>query len=427
MHKIWVVLQREFLEKVRTKWFIISTVLGPVLMIGLVTLPVLLASRGAKERSIVVLDVSTMGFGDRLSSKLADTVTGRRLRVRSVQADASRMGVVAESLTRGVGAGGLDGFLIVTDSTLRYGKAEYRGTNVSSLTDMQRLDRRLEDAVIAERLSRAGVDTAVVRSAQVPKVGVKALKIVNGKVTTESGVGSFILAYAMWLILYVSILIYGMQLMGSVVEEKNTRIVEVLVSSLSPFELMAGKILGVGSVGLFQMAIWGVSAAAMFSQQAHVAQMLGATDASASAFQLNVTFATVGIFLAYFLLGYFLYASMFAAVAAMVSTDTEARQAAQPVIMLLVVPTAMIINVLNDPGGTPAFWLSTIPFTSPIAMPVRWAAAPVPPSQVVVSLAVLAVTVVGIAWVAARIYRVGILMYGKRPSLKELVRWIRTA
>jgi ABC-2 type transport system permease protein len=154
--------------------------------------------------------------------------------------------------------------------------------------------------------------------------------------------------------------------------------------------------------------------------------MLGGS-AAASTLHVNVSAATVVVFLAYFLMGYFLYSSMLAAVAAMVSTEMEARQAANPIIMLLVVSYVLMFAILNDPSGSLAFWLSTIPFTSPIAMPVRWAAAQVPAWQLATSLLVLAGSVVGLAWVASRIYRVGILMYGKRPSLKELVRWVRTA
>lgn len=421
MRKIWVVLRREFLEKVRTKWFIIATVLGPILMISLVAAPILLATRGARERAIAVLDVSTSGFGPRLAAALTEA---QRLRVSMVRGDLSSLGSLSDSLTHRVGSG-LDGFLIVTDATLEDGKAEYRGTNVSSLVDMQRLENRLRGAVIEERLARSGVDPGVVRAAQLA-ISLKTLKVVNGKTTTESGAGSFAVAYAMWLILYMSIILYGVQVMGSVVEEKTNRIVEVLVSSLRPFELMAGKVLGVGAVGLFQLGIWGLSAALLFGQQARLISILGGGP-SASGIQISLHVGTVVVFLLYFLLGYFLYASMLAAVAAMVNTEMEARQAANPVIMLLVVPSVMMIGILNDPTGTVAFWLSTIPFTSPIAMPVRWAAAPVPLTQLLLSIAVLAGSVVVITWLAARVYRVGILMYGKRPSIKELARWIRTA
>jgi ABC-2 type transport system permease protein len=154
--------------------------------------------------------------------------------------------------------------------------------------------------------------------------------------------------------------------------------------------------------------------------------LLGGSAAATSAVHVNLSAPTVVVFLAYFLMGYFLYSSMLAAIAAMVNTEMEARQAANPVIMLLVVSYVLMFAILNDPNGPLAFWLSIVPFTAPIAMPVRWAAAQVPAWQIAVSLAVMASSVVGVAWVASRIYRVGILMYGKRPTLKELVRWVRT-
>jgi ABC-2 type transport system permease protein len=150
-----------------------------------------------------------------------------------------------------------------------------------------------------------------------------------------------------------------------------------------------------------------------------------ATAALASMPFPEVPVATVVIFLSYFLLGFFLYAAMFAAVAAMVNSESEARQAQTPVVMLLVIPTVLMIGILNNPDGSMALALSMIPFTSPIAMPVRWAAAGVPGVQVLGSIALLAATVLAITWVAARVYRVGILMYGKKPGIRELVRWVR--
>jgi ABC-2 type transport system permease protein len=135
---------------------------------------------------------------------------------------------------------------------------------------------------------------------------------------------------------------------------------------------------------------------------------------------------TVVVFLSYFLLGYFLYAAMFAAVAAMSSTEAEARQAQTPVVMLLVVPSILMVGILNDPNGGLAVVLGLIPFFSPVAMPVRWAAAPIAPGEVLLSLTVLVLALVAVTWLAARIYRVGILMYGKRPSLREAWRWVRT-
>jgi ABC-2 type transport system permease protein len=259
-------------------------------------------------------------------------------------------------------------------------------------------------------------------------VDLETKKVQKGEVTEESGEASFFLAYAMWLLLYIAILLYGIQVMGSVVEEKTSRVVEVLVSSLKPFELLSGKILGVGAVGILQLGIWVGFGKLMIDQRELLATMLGQGEAGQALAGIpmpEISFTTIAVFLTYFILGYFLYAAMFAAVAAMVNSEQEARQAQTPVVMLLVVPTVLMIGILNNPDGTMAVTLSLVPFTSPIAMPVRWAAAPVGTDQLAGSIAILGATLVGITWLAGRIYRVGILMYGKKPGVRELVRWLR--
>src|SRR5258706_1518014 len=231
----------------------------------------------------------------------------------------------------------------------------------------------------------------------------------------------------MGVILYMSILIYGINVMSSVLEEKTTRIVEVLVSSLRPFQLMLGKVLGVGAVSIFQFILWGVLGRFLISQGRHMLSGKQMGDAG-EVFQVpHVSAATAAVFVAYFLGGFFLYSAMFAAVGAMSSTEQEARQAQQPVMMLLVGSFISMFAMLNDPGGNLAVTLSLLPFTSPIAMPVRWAAGTLPVSEIALSLGILVVSIMVVTWVASRIYRVGILMTGKRPSIAELVRWVRTA
>jgi ABC-2 type transport system permease protein len=424
MRKIWVVIRREFIERVRTKWFIIGTVLGPVFMFGVIALPILMAEKGARVRNVVIVDATTTGFGERLTAMLAQSgsVQATRLTV-----DTPDLEGTADSLAGRVGQG-LDGFLLLTDAVVDDGRAEYRGSNVTSPTDMRTLQVTLRGAVFSERLRREGVEPGVVSRAQIP-VDLATVNIRHGKVTGESGQASFFLAYVMWFLLYMAILLYGVQVMGSVVEEKTSRVVEVLVSSLKPFHLLAGKVVGVGAVGLLQMGIWVGFGKLVLDRRAELAGLLGggseATAALASMPFPEVPVATVVIFLSYFLLGFFLYAAMFAAVAAMVNSESEARQAQTPVVMLLVIPTVLMIGILNNPDGSMALALSMIPFTSPIAMPVRWAAAGVPGVQVLGSIALLAATVLAITWVAARVYRVGILMYGKKPGIRELVRWVR--
>jgi ABC-2 type transport system permease protein len=331
-------------------------------------------------------------------------------------------------LAREVDTSPLDGFLLISDATVAEGKAEYRGSNVSSMSDMRTLQATLRASVFAERLQREGVEPSVVGRAQIP-VEMATVKIRDGEVTGESGEASFFLAYMIWFLLYMAILLYGVQVLGAVVEEKASRIVEVLVSSLRPFDLLAGKVIGVGAVGLLQLGIWLGAGKLLLDRRADVARMLGQSAEQAAAIGSlslpEVPITTVVLFLTYFLLGYFLYAAMFAAVAAMVNTEAEARQAQTPVVMLLVIPTVLMIGILNNPDGNMALTLSLVPFTSPIAMPVRWAAAPVPLTEVAGSIAILFATVVVITWIAGRIYRVGILAYGKKPGLKELVRWVK--
>lgn len=423
MRKIWVVVRREFVEKVRNKWFIISTVLGPLLMASFVVLPIVMAERGGAQRRIVVVDLGTVDLGDRLIGVLRapQPVTATLLDV-----ELADLAEVADSLTARVGAKEIDGYLIVSEEAVEDGRVEYRGSNVSSMADMQVLERLLREAVMTERLGRAGVDAEVVQRARIP-LRMRTLSIRGGKVTEGSGESAFILAYAVWLVLYMAILLYGVQVMGAVVEEKTSRVIELLISSLRPFQLLAGKVIGVGAVGLFQLAIWGVCAWLLFQQRDLVLRLVGIDAGPTGGFAFPaVPLETVAIVLTYFLLGYFLYAAMFAAVGAMSNSDAEARQAQTPVIMLLIIPTVLMLGILQQPDGGMAVSLSLIPFCSPIAMPVRWAAATVPIEEVALSIGLLVAALLLVVWVAARIYRVGILMYGKRPSPKELWRWIRT-
>jgi ABC-2 type transport system permease protein len=280
--------------------------------------------------------------------------------------------------------------------------------------------------VVKARLEVRGVNPDVVDWAQGIKITLDQKKIARGRTTTESAGQSFALAYVMAILLFMAILLYGVNVMSSVLEEKTTRIVEVLVSSLRPFQLMLGKVTGAGAVSFFQFVIWGVSARLLISLRGPIAGLLGKDQIAAQQLQLpHIPFGTVAVFLAFFLGGFLLYSAMFAAVGAMSSNEQEARQAQQPVTYLLMISYLSIITLTNDPSSHFAKTLSVIPFTSPIATPVRWTAGSMGMGELAGSLAMLLVAIVAVTWVAARIYRVGILMTGKRPTMKELVRWVR--
>jgi len=422
MRKIWAVIRREFIERVRSKWFVISTVLGPVFLILMAVLPSLLLTKGGALRSIVLLDEGAGALVERVEAQLERS---NRFDVRVLPADAERHEGTVDSLTREVRERIIDGFLIVTGATLEAGEAEYRGRDVSSIADMEVLERVVRQAVTVERLGRRGVDPTVVQEAQ-SGIQVRTLRISRRGTTGESGGATFALGYGLAVILYVVTLAYGITVMRSVIQEKQDRIIEVLVSSLKPFELMLGKVVGVGAVGLLQMSIWGAVGLATIRYRIRVLGLFGVPAEAIGQIQLpTVGFELLAVVVAYFLLGYLFYSSLFAVVGAAVSTEAEAGQAQQPVMMLLVISLFLSIGALANPGGQLAAVSSLVPLSAPNVMPVRMATSDVPPSQLMLSLAIMGVSTLFVVWLAARIYRIGILMYGKRPSIRELARWAR--
>ncbi len=415
MRKVWVVIRREFVERIRRRWFWVGALVGPLLFGVILFLSMQLGQGGVQ--TIVVVDGTTPPVGERITQQLDRTGAVRAVRIPAAPG-------AIDSLTTEVRAKRLDGFLVVTDATIESGNAEYRGSNV--FAGKATLQHPVEEALTAVRLERAGVDPEVVARARMP-VRLDTRKISRGETTQESAEQSFSLAYFMGIILYTAILLYGINVMSSVLEEKTTHIVEVLVSSLRPFQLMLGKVLGVGAVSIFQFLIWGVAGRFLLARRASPltpSELAGSGDV----FQVpHVSGATFALFIAYFLGGFLLYSAMFAAVGAMSSTEQEARQAQQPVAWMLVLSFVSMFALLNDPNSTLAVTLSLIPFSAPIAMPVRWAAGSLPGYEIGLSLGILVVSIVAVTWIAARIYRVGILMTGKRPNLRELVRWVRAA
>ncbi|HTI06349.1 MAG TPA: ABC transporter permease [Gemmatimonadales bacterium] len=417
MSKIWAVIRREFVERVRTRWFWVSALLGPVLLTGVIVYQIKQSAGGA-VRDVAVLDSSTSGLGDRVVDAL---VISQAFRATRVPAGPHAV----DSLTNLVEQKDLNGFLIISDELTKSGKAEYRASNlaIGTIEEMQRALNRLVEKV---RLESKGVDPTVVDWAQV-HVALDQKKIIGGKARSESAGQSLVMAYITAVLLFMAILLYGVNVMSSVLEEKTTRIIEVLVSSLRPFQLLLGKVLGAGAVSFFQFVIWGVSARLLIALRGPIARSLGADPSKLNLSLPEIPFATLVVFLAFFVGGFLLYSAMFAAVGAMSSNEQEARQAQQPVTYLLMISYFSIIGLTNDPSSTLARTLSLVPFTSPIATPVRFTAGSIPIWEVALSWGILVVAIVGVTWVASRIYRVGILMTGKRPTLKELVRWVRTA
>jgi ABC-2 type transport system permease protein len=419
VRKVLAVIRREFVERVRTKWFWVGTILGPILFGGLIVFQFLLTTTTGGERRMVVVDGTTSPFGARLSAGLAAAIP--RFRITWITAGPG----VIDSLRDEVVAKRLDGFLLVDDRTLEAGTAEYRGSNASAPGDIELLERVLGRLIFVARLDRLGIDPSVVRHAE-GGVHLATQRITRRGDAVEGGEQGVLVAFATAVILLMPILIYGIQVMGSVLEEKTSRIVEVLVSSLRPFQLMLGKVIGAGAVGLLQLSVWVASAAFVTSQQGRLGRLVGVGVAPPGAgIRLpHVPAATLVVLFAYFLLGYFLYAAVFAAVGAISSNEQDGRQAQMPISFVLMIPYVSLFGILNEPNGQVAVFMSLLPIWSPIAMPVRWSATAIPIGELTLSLLILLASVVGVTWVAAKIYRVGILMTGKRPSIREVLRWV---
>lgn len=435
MRKAWVVAKREFLERVRTRQFIIGTVLGPVLMAALFVVPILLSGPSSSKR-IAIVDAADGDFGAKVEAAMARSIIaegdeGERPRFivtripAAGRSDEVRDSLIAAVGLKGDGDEGLTGVLVVSDKVLTNDSLSYFGSNVTSLSEMGIMNRLVRDVAVAERLARLGIDPAVLGQAVRP-VALVTTRVSRGKATGDSGESSFALAYVMSMLLYMTLLIYGMQVMTSTVEEKTNRINEVLVSSLRPFELLLGKVLGVGSVGLLQMGIWVGAAYGIATARVPLAGMLGVSAEAVSALPIpNIPLGLVLVFLLFFLLGFFFYSAAYAAVGSTCNTVQETQQAQIPITLMIIAGLMVMFKLLNEPNGQLAQIMSLIPPLAPFVVPVRYSLSPLPLPELALAAFTTGLGVLGMAWVAGRIYRVGILMYGKKASFREIFRWIR--
>jgi ABC-2 type transport system permease protein len=435
MHKTWAVIRREFLERVRTRQFLIGTVLGPILMAVLIMAPILL-QRNTRVKHLVVLDAAQGQLGSRVEQALAkatrDNKPGGAVRYRVERVvtgdrplEAVRDSLVAMTDRRELGEKSLDGVVLITEDVLTRDTVKYLGGNVGSMAEMGALSRTVRQAVLVEKLTRAGIDPNLM-VASVKPVDLYALKVSQGQLTGQSGEASFALAYVMSFVLYMALLLYGVQVMTSTVEEKTNRINEILVSSLRPFQLLLGKIIGVGSVGLLQLSIWAGTAWLLTSQRLAIAKAFGTSPEAISAMPIpDIPAGVLAVFLLFFLLGFFFYSAAYAAVGSSCNTVQETQQASMPVTILIAAGLMLMFRLLDEPNGHLARVLSLVPPFAPFVTPVRNSLSPLPLQELLASVAVMIIGVLAMAWLAGRIYRVGILMYGKRPSMREMLRWVR--
>jgi ABC-2 type transport system permease protein len=342
----------------------------------------------------------------------------RSFQLTEVNTEGRSVDAAKGELDRQLLAKQLDGYVILPPDFITTGKAEFFNNNPGDVLSGSILTASLTRALREQRLVEANVNEDTRRDL-FRRVDLETVKIGATGEERDAG-GSFVLVFGVGFIMYLAILMYGQVILGAVIEEKETRIAEILFSSVKPFTLMMGKLVGVSLVAVTQLAIWGVFAAVALYVISVLARGL---DASIP----RIPFSHYIYFVLFFLLGYFIYATFYALVGSMVTTMQEGGQLAMPIILILVVSFYLFLPVSRSPDSSFSFWLSMIPFTAPVAMLVRIVTQTPPFWQIALSLLIGFGGVVLIMWFASRIYRVGMLMYGKRASLPEALRWARQA
>ena len=432
--KIGIIIAREFLQRVTKKSFIITTILFPVLMIGLMIAPALIMAFSTTEtKEIYVIDHSgivaqNLKSSDEVSFVIADEGAPDTLRTH----------------------GNSYGVLFIGNNIVeKPGNVQLYIGEASSMAVERTITSQMEEIIKDEKLKRYNIEniTEILRNVETT-VTLQTFRTDsdNEESTSSSSMVSYAIGTLLSLVLYMFLLMYGQMVMTSIIEEKNNRVLEVMVSSVKPTQLMVGKILGIGSVAVTQIAIWGVlissavgillpmllpadimaqatalNAGTLDSSASNVdADLLGVIAAAGNVAYIVKLFALMAAFL---LGGFLFYASMFAAIGSAVDNIQDASQLQTAAIMPIIIALVISMSVATDPNSPLAFWTSLVPFTSPMIMMMRipfgiatW--------EIALSLGILYISIIGMIWIAAKIYRVGIFMYGKKPSLKELIRWI---
>ena len=420
-----VVARREYLARVRTKGFWLATIALPLLLAAMGVVPTLLMVGADTGQRLVVVD-ETGEIGDLLRRELGASeipglqeVAGFTLTVEAPAAD--RQAQRAE-LNRRVLDGEIDAWSWLDDASITEGRIGYNAESVSNFLTQERLEDALSRAVRVYRLERAGYDAEAV-SELTSGVRLKTSKISEEGEKEEGAEAGIILAYLLFFLLYMVLLIYGQQVMNGVLEEKTSRIVEVIVSTTRPFELMLGKLTGVCCTALTQLGIW-LAALAVVTLPGVVSAMAWIPE------EVDLPTFAPGIFLHFlicFLLGFFLFSSVYAAIGAAFNNVQEAQQFASVAVFFLIAPVFFFWVVINDPDSTVSVVTSLVPLFTPLLMMLRIAIKTPPAWQIVLGYLLTALATWASIWAGARIYRTGILMYGKKPSARELWRWLRRA
>ncbi|HEY2973184.1 MAG TPA: ABC transporter permease [Pyrinomonadaceae bacterium] len=448
MRKFFAVVKREYVQRVRSRMFILMTVLGPVMLSLFGFAPALILSirAGGPVRIAVVDQTGKLYQGvydslmdnaemsestpDQMNANVLNKDASERLQetddqeegnfeLEEVRPGGRSLNEIKKELDQRVLAKELDGYLILPANLLQDGKPEYFARNTGDLFTRKSLEEALSRAVRQQRLAEANIDARIVQELSEPVQLDTIMKVGATGGVRDSGEG-FALVFGASFIMYLTILMYGQMILGAVIEEKETRIAEILFSSVKPFTLMMGKLVGVSLVALSQLAIWGLAFVAF------VVFGVGLLAARGVPLHIpNVPLVNFIYFGLFFLLGYFIYSTIYALIGSMVTTAQEGGQLSMPIVLLPLIGFYLFLPISHSPDSSFAFWVSMFPFFSPMTMLVRIVTQTPPLWQILLSLLLGFGTVALLTWVAARIYRVGMLMAGKKATIPEVMRWVR--
>jgi ABC-2 type transport system permease protein len=415
MHNIWLIAKREYLERIRTKAFIVATILIPTLMGGGVFGIAYIAAKSKSSSHITIVSTQQPLATD-LQNELEHGQDSQMV-VDVVQPTPEIRGLLDAKLREKSREKGIDGYLWITPSTSTDPDArptfDYTARSSADIVTSSVLTNSLRVVLLREQLARRGIQTTTIGSLMSPVV----VNTVDAGGQHGSSRNSFYVAYVLFFLMYMVVLLYGMNVARSIIEEKTSRVFEVLLSTIRPSEMLAGKILGVGSVGLTQVAVWMI--AAFLATASPLASHLSAAAA------ISISAAQIVFFVIYFVLGFLLYSSVAAALGAMTNSEQELQQLNMFLMLPLFFCMLMLPVVISNPNSVLARIVSLIPFCTPLLMNFRVSLSMPQPWEIALSIVLMIATIFAVLWVASRIYRVGILMYGKKPNLPELLRWLK--
>jgi len=418
--KALIITKREYLSRIRSKWFWVGTIAIPVLLGAAMVLPSLILA--TSEAQLVLAMVDETGIVAESLASAGDEMGGNDQMVRldlRLEPPAADVEAQRASLDERILADEIDAWLWISAERLEANEVEYHGHTVSNILTLQTLEQRISRIVREHRLVAAGYDATEV-SQLMAGIDLRTVRVTEEGLDENAGFGDLAIALGLFMILYTTTLLYGQMVMHGVLEEKSNRIVEIVVSSVTPFDLMMGKLIGIGGACLTQLAVW-IASATILTAPGVLAAMSVASDAGIPTLHPVVILN----FFALFVLGYLIYASFFALVGAAFNDIKEAQQLATAGSMFVVVPMLVFMPVMNDPDSTMAVVMSLIPPFTPMIMMLRIALKMPPAWQLVLGYALTTGFAVLMVWASARVYRVGILMYGKRPTVPEIWRWMR--